>query len=104
MSALAAPALDVFDRQRLVDVASRMVRIKSYSGNESEIAAWTADYMRKLGLEVTLQEVSPKRFNAIGIWRGSGGASFMYNGHMDTNPVGEGWTRNPLGGESDGEF
>jgi acetylornithine deacetylase len=28
----------------------------------------------------------------------------MYNGHMDTNPAGEGWTKDPLGGEADDEF
>jgi acetylornithine deacetylase len=28
----------------------------------------------------------------------------MYNGHMDTNPAGEGWLRDPLGGEVDEEF
>jgi acetylornithine deacetylase len=105
VSSRGANILNAFDRQRLVDVASRMTRIKSYSGDEAEIAAWTAKYMSELGLEVSLNEVSPKRFNAIGIWRGTGGgASFMYNGHMDTNPAGEGWTRNPLGGETDGEF
>jgi acetylornithine deacetylase len=89
----------------MVDTAVESVRIKSYSGDEAEIARWTADRMSMLGLEVDLVEVAPRRFNAIGIWRGSGGgASFMYNGHMDTNPVGEGWTRSPLGGEVDDEF
>lgn len=102
------PITDVigaFDRQRVIDTAIQSVRIKSYSGDEAEIAQWTADRMSMLGLEVTLVEVAPRRFNAIGVWRGSGGgASFMYNGHMDTNPVGEGWVRAPLGGECDSEF
>jgi len=89
----------------VVDTAVESVRIKSYSGDEAEIAQWTVDRMSSLGLEVTLVEVAPRRFNAIGIWRGSGGgSSLMYNGHMDTNPVGEGWTRSPLGGEVDDEF
>jgi len=100
-----ADIIDAFDRKRVIDRAVQSVRIKSYSGDEAEIAQWTADQMSLLGLEVTLVEVAPRRFNAIGIWRGSGGgASFMYNGHMDTNPVGEGWVRAPLGGECDSEF
>lgn len=81
------------------------MRIKSYSGDEAEIADYMASAMRDLGLEVTLQPVAPQRFNAIGVWRGSGGApSFMYNGHMDTNPAGEGWTHDPLAGDVDDEF
>lgn len=100
-----ADVIDAFDRKRVIDTAVQSVRIKSYSGDEAEIAQWTADRMSALGLEVTLAEVAPRRFNAIGIWRGSGGgASFMYNGHMDTNPVGEGWVRAPLGGDYDSDF
>lgn len=105
MSVSVETILDKFDRRRMVDTAVQSVRIKSYSGNEADIAEWTADRMSDLGLDVALTEVSPRRFNAIGTWRGSGGgASFMYNGHMDTNPVGEGWTRSPLGGEVDETF
>jgi acetylornithine deacetylase len=105
MSIPLANVLKTFDRRRVVDTAAQSVRIKSYSGDEAEIAQWTADQMASLGLNVTLEEVAPRRFNAIGTWRGSGGgSSFMYNGHMDTNPVGEGWTRSPLGGEVDEKF
>jgi acetylornithine deacetylase len=93
------------DRDRIAELAAEAVRIKSYSGDEAEIAACMADRMTDLGLEVQLQELSPKRFNSIGIWRGRESApSFMYNGHMDTNPTGEGWTRDPLGGERDDDF
>ncbi len=28
----------------------------------------------------------------------------MLNGHLDTNPAGEGWTKDPLGGEVDDDF
>lgn len=79
--------------------------MKSYGGDEAEIATLMADRLADMKLDVKLQEVSPKRVNVVGKWRGSGnGPSFMYNGHMDTNPAGEGWTKDPLGGECDGEF
>jgi acetylornithine deacetylase len=43
--------------------------------------------------------VEPGRFNALGVMRGTGGGrSLMLNGHMDTNPVGVGWTVDPLAG------
>ncbi|KQW20944.1 hypothetical protein ASC80_12320 [Afipia sp. Root123D2] len=105
MDVATANTIKAFDRHRLVDTAAQSVRIKSYSGDEVEIAQWTADRMSELGLDVSLVEVAPRRYNAIGVWRGrGGGSSLMYNGHMDTNPVGEGWSRSPLGGEIDEEF
>jgi acetylornithine deacetylase len=81
-------------------LASQFVRIKSYSGDEAEIAEFTARHMRELGLEVALEEIAPRRYNAIGRWPSRRrGPALMYNGHMDTNPAGEGWVRDPLGGD-----
>src|SRR4051812_29641387 len=83
-----------------IALASDLVRIKSYSGDEAEIADFTAKHLKSLGLEVVAQEIGSGRRNVIGYWRGRGGRpSLMYNGHMDTNPAGEGWTRDPLGGD-----
>lgn len=79
----------------------QMIRIRSYSGGgeESRLARFMADQMKTLGCEVAMQEVQPGRFNAIGALRGSGGgASLMLNGHIDTNPVGVGWTVDPFEG------
>src|SRR5262249_54567929 len=43
--------------------------------------------------------------NAIGRWRGTGGGkSLLFNGHLDTNPVTEGWTVDPWGGVYDDRF
>jgi acetylornithine deacetylase len=82
-----------------------MARIKSYSGDEAEIAEFTATTLRELGLDVQLLPIAPSRFDVIGTWRGTrNGPSFMYNGHMDTNPAGEGWSRDPLGGDVDDRF
>jgi acetylornithine deacetylase len=105
MDVATANTIKAFDRRRLVDTAAQSVRIKSYSGDEVEIAQWTADRMSELGLDVSLVELAPRRYNAVGVWRGrGGGSSLMYNGHMDTNPVGEGWSRCPVGGEIVEEF
>lgn len=95
----------VVKRERLVALASEAVRVKSYGGNEDKISDLMAERLSEAGLEVEKQQVAPGRFNVIGTWRGEGGGpSFMYNGHMDTNPAGEGWTKDPLGGEADDEF
>lgn len=52
--------------------------------------------MRELGLETQLTPVPGGRLNAIGTLRGVGGGhSLLFNGHLDTNPVTEGWTLDP---------
>jgi acetylornithine deacetylase len=84
-----------------------MVRFKSYSNTpgELELARYMANGMRELGLEAELQPVEGERSNAIGCWRGvGGGKSLLFNGHMDTNPVTEGWTVDPWGGKVDDKF
>ncbi len=95
------------DERELVSLLQQMVRIRSYSagGEEGTIARFMQAYLAKVGLETALQEVQPGRFNCIGRRRGTGGGtSLMLNGHLDTNPAGEGWTKDPFGGEVDREF
>ncbi|MGA8112672.1 MAG: M20/M25/M40 family metallo-hydrolase [Actinocatenispora sp.] len=93
------------DRARALATLTRMVRFDSRTETpqESEICGWLVDQLAELGLDAELVEVGPHRANAVGVWRGSGGApSLMFNGHVDTNPLTEGWTRDPWGGEVDG--
>lgn len=99
-------ALDgALDRDRLVQLVCASVRIRSYSGDELEISEFMADHLAGLDLEVEVQSLGARRRNVIARWRGCGaGESLMYNGHMDTNPSGQGWRRDPLAGDSDEEF
>jgi acetylornithine deacetylase len=90
-----------------LDFLARMIQFKSYSGTpgEGELARLMVEAMRELGLEAFVQEVEPGRLNAIGRWRGTGGGrSLLFNGHLDTNPVTEGWTVDPWGGRYDDRF
>ncbi len=99
--------LQSVDAKRSLDFLAAMVRHKSYSGTsgESELARFMVESMKALGLAVELQEVENDRFNAIGRLRGAGGGkSLLFNGHMDTNPVTEGWTVDPWGGLYDKDF
>lgn len=101
------PLLQSLSAKASLDFLARMIRFKSYSGTpgESELARFMVDAMKQLGLEAALQEVAPGRFNAIGRWRGTGGGpSLLFNGHLDTNPVTEGWTVDPWGGVYDDRF
>jgi acetylornithine deacetylase len=95
------------DPKACLDILADMVRHKSYSETPGErvLAERMADVMREMGLEVELQPVVGERVNAIGIWRGTGGGkSLLFNGHLDTNPVTEGWTVDPWGGIVDDDF
>ena len=95
------------DEQACLGTLSEMVRYKSHSGTEGEraLAERMVEIMSEMGLEARLQPVEGDRVNAIGVWRGTGGGkSLLFNGHLDTNPVSEGWTVDPWGGLVDDRF
>ncbi|MGI8403814.1 MAG: M20 family metallopeptidase [Thermomicrobiales bacterium] len=90
-----------------LELLQRLIQFDSQteSPGESEITRFLVDYMGALGIETHLEEVEPGRYNAIGVWRGFGqGKSLMFNGHVDTNPVSEGWTVDPWAGTCDDIF
>ena len=95
------------DEARCLEIVADMVRHKSFSATEGEraLAVHMVERMREIGLEADLQPVEGDRVNAIGRWRGTGGGrSLLFNGHLDTNPVTEGWTVDPWGGLVTDEF
>lgn len=91
-----------------LDFVSMMVRHKSHSETEGEkiLARRMTDEMQAIGLDAYLHEFgNAGRCNAIGTLRGEGGGkSLLFNGHLDTNPVTEGWTVDPYGGLVDDRF
>lgn len=92
------------DADEVIEMSRAALRIRSRSGEEAEVARFFVDRMRDAGLETELQPVpaTPNMgpsFNAIGRLRGKGrGKSLMFNGHIDHNPVSDGWTKDPFGG------
>lgn len=95
------------DEAACLATVSEMVRHKSHSETpgERKLAERMVEIMAGMGLEAFLQPVEGDRVNAIGIWRGTGGGkSLLFNGHLDTNPVTEGWTVDPYGGLVDENF
>jgi acetylornithine deacetylase len=55
------------------------------AAGEGQIAGAVADHLRRLGLDVELQEAAPGRPNVIGVLEGrSKGRSLMLCGHLDT--------------------
>jgi acetylornithine deacetylase len=91
-----------------LDFLSMMVRHKSHSETEGErvLARRMTQEMTAIGLDADLQPFNDgARFNAIGRLKGTGGGkSLLFNGHLDTNPVTEGWTVDPYAGLVDDKF
>lgn len=84
------------DQRALVELASKLTAFRSYSGQEADCANWLGTYLEEQGLDVTLQEVEPGRPNVVGRIPGDGsGASLMFNGHLDIDPVTEGYLHDP---------
>ena len=95
------------DEKACLDTLAEMIRHKSYTQTpgERQLAERMVEIMTEMGIEAYLQPVEEDRVNAIGVWRGTGGGkSLLFNGHLDTNPVTEGWTVDPWGGIVDDEF
>jgi acetylornithine deacetylase len=95
------------DDSACLDFLGRMVQVKSYSQTDGErrLVELMIDKMRELGLDASLTPVAGGRVNALGRWRGTGGGnSLLFNGHLDTNPISEGWTVDPWAGKVDERF
>ncbi len=87
------------DRERLVETASRLVDVPSFTGDEENAARAMVEIYEGLGLQVQWQQVEEGRANALGTWAGAGGGkSLMFNGHLDTSYSGrEPWLRDVPG-------
>jgi acetylornithine deacetylase len=80
----------------VISLTKDIVRIPSYTADETEVARFLHNYFQKQGFESELQEVDPGRFQTIARLRGTGGGkSLMLNGHIDIDPIPSGWVRDP---------
>jgi succinyl-diaminopimelate desuccinylase len=67
---------------------------------EGEIGDYLYQWLSRLNLPVIKKEVLPGRFNVMAKIPGViDDPALVYICHMDTVTIGEGWTKNPLGGE-----
>jgi len=100
--------LDCVDEKACLDFVSMMVKHKTYSETEGEtiLVDRMVEEMKAIGLDARAHPFGDKgRGNAVGTFKGEGtGKSLIFNGHLDTNPVTEGWTVDPWGGLVDDKF
>lgn len=95
------------DERYCLEFLARMVQHKSYSETPEErrLAEFMDEQMRAIGLDSRLVPVPGGRLDAVGTRKGTGGGhSLLFNGHLDTNPVSEGWTVDPWGGKIDDDY
>ena len=82
--------------EEVIDLAKALIRIPSYTTDETPVARFLDEVLRREGLESRLQEVDPGRFQALARLPGiGGGRSLMFNGHIDIDPLPGGWIRDP---------
>ncbi|HET6509899.1 MAG TPA: M20 family metallopeptidase [Baekduia sp.] len=87
----------------VVELLTRVVRTPSVNppGAEEAVVGVLQDYLDAHGVTTWRSDVRPGRPNLYAEV-GSGAPVVLLNGHLDTVPVGDGWTRDPFGAEIDG--
>ena len=104
ISRSASAAVEI-DRDGLLDLATALCRIPSFTTEESDCARFLHGHFQKLGFESELQEVDPGRLQCIARLRGAGGGeSLMLNGHIDIDPLPSGLTRDPFEPAAEGSM
>jgi succinyl-diaminopimelate desuccinylase len=85
------------NRQNLL---SDMIGIDSTTGRESALAEMLAKRLSAAGIDSKLEPVDDSRVNLVACLPGKTPKNrLVYNAHLDTVPVGEGWTKAPFGAE-----
>jgi acetylornithine deacetylase len=83
MAALHDPCVSLL--RDLVAIDSVNPTLVPGAAGEAQISSAIADHLRRLGLDVSLQEAAPGRSNVIGILEGrERGPALMFCGHVDT--------------------
>ncbi|MDH6181076.1 succinyl-diaminopimelate desuccinylase [Microbacteriaceae bacterium SG_E_30_P1] len=86
----------IADTQKLIGIESTNPGVL-----EADVAEWLEQRLTGMGLDVARHEVQPGRDNLSVVIPGADRAAprLVLVSHMDTVPIGSGWTRDPLGGE-----
>jgi acetylornithine deacetylase len=96
MTATEQRVLDAYDAGEMLALAGDLVRLPSFTTQETSVAHHLARFLGQRGFAVELQEVEPGRLQCIARLPGAGGGrSLMLNGHTDIDPLTVGWRRNP---------
>ena len=91
-----ADIADAVNEKRLLNTLMEMVSIPSPSGEEGRIGRYIGEKCREWGLDVEVKPVIEDRVNVFITLSGrEPGPTFLFNGHLDTEPLAPGWTLDP---------
>lgn len=93
--------LDDIDEELLVSTTQSLLRARGQNppGEEAATVAVLASAATELGFDVCRTPVHRGRENLRITLAGGAGPGLLLLGHTDVVPVGEGWTKDPFGGE-----
>src|SRR5262249_31824752 len=99
LSDVQTKVLDRIDEKEIVRLASELIRIPSFTTEETPCAEWLANYLRGQGLSPELQEIEPGRKQTVARLAGAGGGrSIMLDGHIEIGALGRRGARRPRRG------
>jgi succinyl-diaminopimelate desuccinylase len=86
------------DMPRICTLLERLVAFDTQNppGQEAEAARFLAETVAAFGFSADLQNVSDGRANAVARLDNGPGPTLAFNSHIDTVPVGMGWSGDPL--------
>jgi len=100
---------DFINRERVEELLTDLVKIPSPFFREDEVMEYTFNWLKERGLSAEYHEFHEKKVtdfegtNVVGKLQGSDeGPSVLLNGHLDTVEICDGWTKEPLGAEIEG--
>ena len=75
LSDIQQKVLDRIDDDEIVRLASDLIRVPSFTTEETPCAEWIANYLGDQGLSPELQEIEPGRKQTVARLRGTGAAA-----------------------------
>lgn len=91
----------MIDLNKVISDTQALIRIDSQNPGigETECGDWVVHRLREIGLSPSVVNVEGRRNNVIASVPGGDAPRLVILAHLDTVPVGEGWTLDPFGGE-----
>ena len=90
------------DRNEAISILKSIIQIDSRTNTKNEnniIEYWESKYS-ELGTNNKIHKTDDNRLNLVSNLNFSNNhKTIIFNGHMDTNHIGSGWTTDPVGGE-----
>jgi succinyl-diaminopimelate desuccinylase len=88
-----------FSDNEIIALTQKMVTVESSNPGsyETNLGEYVYEWLAKTGAEVVRDEVFPNRYNIVANIPGEiDDPNLVYTCHLDTVPVGEGWSYEPL--------